>query len=135
VSGAGWALLALLGAIVLSLTSRVNVGIVALALAWLAGTAGAGLTAEAVLGGFPGSLFVTLLGVTLLFAAAEANGTLAALAAARGRLARGDARVLPGSSSRGRRCSRRSAPARCRRSRWWHRWRWPRGCAPACRPS
>jgi Na+/H+ antiporter NhaD/arsenite permease-like protein len=95
VSGAGWALLALLGAIVLSLTSRVNVGIVALALAWLAGTAGAGLTAEAVLGGFPGSLFVTLLGVTLLFAAAEANGTLAALAARVVGLARGDARVLP----------------------------------------
>jgi Na+/H+ antiporter NhaD/arsenite permease-like protein len=95
VSGAGWALLALLGAIVLSLTSRVNVGIVALALAWLAGTVGAGLTSEAVLGGFPGSLFVTLLGVTLLFAAAEANGTLAALAARVVGVARGDARVLP----------------------------------------
>ena len=94
-SGAGWALLALLGAIVLSLTSRVNVGIVALALAWLAGTLGAGLTSEAVLGGFPGSLFVTLLGVTLLFAAAEANGTLAALAARVVSLARGDGRVLP----------------------------------------
>ena len=94
-TGAGWALLALLGAIVLSLTSRVNVGIVALALAWLAGTLGARLTSEAVLGGFPGSLFVTLLGVTLLFAAAEANGTLAALAARVVSLARGDGRVLP----------------------------------------
>ena len=94
-SGAGWALTALLGAIVLSLTSRVNVGIVAIALAWLAGTAGAKLTTEAVLGGFPGSLFVTLLGVTLLFAAAEANGTLAALAARVVSLSRGDARVLP----------------------------------------
>ncbi len=94
-SGAGWALTALLGAIVLSLTSRVNVGIVAVALAWLAGTLGAKLTTEAVLGGFPGSLFVTLLGVTLLFAAAEANGTLAALAARVVSLSRGDARVLP----------------------------------------
>jgi Na+/H+ antiporter NhaD/arsenite permease-like protein len=56
---------------------------------------GARLTAEQVLGGFPGSLFVTLLGVTLLFAAAEANGTLAALAARVVSLARGDARVLP----------------------------------------
>jgi Na+/H+ antiporter NhaD/arsenite permease-like protein len=95
VTGAGWALTALLGAIVLSLTSRVNVGIVAVALAWLAGTFGAKLTTEAVLGGFPGSLFVTLLGVTLLFAAAEANGTLAALAARVVDLSRGDARVLP----------------------------------------
>ena len=94
-SGAAWALVALLGAIVLSLTSRVNVGIVAVALAWLAGVFGAGLGTEAVLGGFPGSLFVTLLGVTLLFAAAEANGTLAALATRVVTLARGDARLLP----------------------------------------
>lgn len=94
-TGAAWALAALLGAIVLSLTSRVNVGVVAIALAWLAGTLGAGLGAEAVLGGFPGALFVTLLGVTLLFAVAEANGTLAALAARVVGLARGDARVLP----------------------------------------
>ncbi len=95
-TGAGWTLAALLAAVLLSLTSRVNVGIVAIALAWLAGTLGAGLGAEAVLGGFPGSLFVTLLGVTLLFAVAEANGTLAALAARLVGLARGDARVLPG---------------------------------------
>jgi Na+/H+ antiporter NhaD/arsenite permease-like protein len=95
VTGAGWALAALLAAVVLSLTSRVNVGVVAVALAWLAGTFGARLGAEAVLAGFPGSLFVTLLGVTLLFAAAEANGTLAALAARVVGLARGDARLLP----------------------------------------
>jgi Na+/H+ antiporter NhaD/arsenite permease-like protein len=95
VTGAGWALAALVGAILLSLTSRVNVGVVAIALAWLAGTLGAGLTAEAVLGGFPGTLFVTLLGVTLLFAVAESNGTLAALAARVVGAARGDARVLP----------------------------------------
>ena len=95
VTGAGWALAALLGAIVLSLTSRVNVGIVAIALAWLAGTLGAHLGTEAILGGFPGSLFVTLLGVTLLFAVAESNGTLATLAQRVVWLARGDARVLP----------------------------------------
>ena len=94
-SGAGWALVALVGAILLSLTSRVNVGVVAIVLAWLAGTFGAGLGAEAILGGFPGSLFVTLLGVTLLFAVAESNGTLAALAARLVGLSRGDGRVLP----------------------------------------
>jgi len=94
-SGAAWALVALVGAIVLSLTSRVNVGVVAIALAWLAGVLGAHLKPDDVLGGFPGSLFVTLLGVTLLFAAAESNGTLAALAARVVSLARGDGRVLP----------------------------------------
>jgi Na+/H+ antiporter NhaD/arsenite permease-like protein len=95
VTGAGWALAALVGAILLSLTSRVNVGVVAIALAWLAGVFGAGLKADEVLAGFPGSLFVTLLGVTLLFAVAESNGTLAALAARLVALARGNARVLP----------------------------------------
>ena len=94
-TGAGWALVALVGAILLSLTSRVNVGVVAIVLAWLAGTFGAGLGAEAILGGFPGSLFVTLLGVTLLFAVAESNGTLAALAGRLVGLSRGDGRVLP----------------------------------------
>jgi Na+/H+ antiporter NhaD/arsenite permease-like protein len=95
VSGAGWALVALVGAILLSLTSRVNVGVVAIVLAWLAGVFGAGLKADAVLAGFPGTLFVTLLGVTLLFAVAESNGTLAALAARLVGLSRGDGRVLP----------------------------------------
>jgi di/tricarboxylate transporter len=45
--------------------------------------------------GFPGGLFVTLVGVTLLFAIAETNGTLARAADAAMRVARGDARMLP----------------------------------------
>jgi Na+/H+ antiporter NhaD/arsenite permease-like protein len=88
-------LLALLVAIVLSCTSRVNVGLLAFALAWLAGLAGGGghdLATRA----FPGALFVTLAGVMLLFALAETNGTLEGIAARALRLARGDARVLPG---------------------------------------
>ena len=87
-------LLALLLAIVLSCTSRVNVGVVAFALAWMAGLFG-GAGHDAVVKGFPSQLFVTLAGVTLLFALAEANGTLERLAAAALRLARGDARALP----------------------------------------
>ena len=45
--------------------------------------------------GFPVSLFLTLAGVTLLFAIAEANGTLGALAARVIRLARGNRQVMP----------------------------------------
>jgi len=44
---------------------------------------------------FPAQLFVTLAGVTLLFALAESNGTLERVATAALRLARGDARALP----------------------------------------
>jgi di/tricarboxylate transporter len=91
---AGLSLVALLLAIVFSCTSRVNVGILAFALAWIFGVLG-GAGADAVVKGFPALLFVTLAGVTLLFALAETNGTLERLATAALRLARGDARILP----------------------------------------
>ena len=88
-------LVALLLAIALSFSARVNVGVAALALAFALGLFVPGLRAEAVAGAFPSSLFLTLLGVTLLFAATEANGTLARVAGRAVRLARGDARVVP----------------------------------------
>lgn len=79
-SAAGWSLAALLVVIVLSCTTRINVGVLALALAWLVGASAAHMNAEVIAAGFPASLFLTLLGVTLLFALAEGNGTLAAVA-------------------------------------------------------
>ena len=88
-------LLALIFAVVLSITSRINVGLVAIGLAWLVGVYAAGLAPGVVIGGFPSSLFLTLVGVTLLFAAASANGTLERLAEHSVRLARGNARWLP----------------------------------------
>jgi di/tricarboxylate transporter len=87
-------LIALLVAIGLSMTSRINVGIAALALAWIVGLTDPKLGADAVVKGFPVALFVALTGVTLLFAIADANGTLEGLARRAGRLARGDARLL-----------------------------------------
>jgi len=89
------ALLALLLAITLSIATRVNVGLVSIALAWLVGVYAGGMNAEAVLRGFPASLFLTLAGVTLLFATAESNGTLERVAERLTALARGSARVLP----------------------------------------
>jgi di/tricarboxylate transporter len=88
-------LIALLVAIALSLTSRVNVGVVAMAFAWIIGTAMAGLKPDQVTAGFPSSLFLTLAGVTLLFALAETNGTLERLANRAVGLVRGNARVVP----------------------------------------
>jgi hypothetical protein len=95
VTPAAWSLLALLAAIVLSFSSRVNVGLVALPLAWLVGVYVAHFKVEAVAAGFPASLFLTLAGVTLLFALAEVNGTLAAMAQRAVRLCHGNARLLP----------------------------------------
>lgn len=88
-------LLALLLAIVLSMVSRLNVGLIALALAWLIGVYLAGMKPEAVMAGFPATLFLTLTGVTLLFACAETNGTLERLAHRAVGVLRGNNRLLP----------------------------------------
>lgn len=93
-SGAAAALAALLAAIVLSCTSRVNVGLLAIALAWALGTY-TGQPPEQVLSGFPAALFVTLAGVTLLFSLAEENGTIAALAGRLVGYARGSVPAVP----------------------------------------
>ena len=95
VSPAVLSLLALIVALAVSMTSRVNVGWLGLAFAWIIGVYGAGLRPDVVMAGFPISLFITLTGVTLLFAIAETNGTLEALASRAVRLARGNARVMP----------------------------------------
>ena len=88
-------LIALLIAIALSMATKLNVGVAAIAFAWLIATFAAGWKAEQVAAGFPASLFLTLTGVTLLFALAETNGTLDRLAHRAIGLARGQARLLP----------------------------------------
>lgn len=88
-------LIALLVAIALSCTSRINVGLLAIAFAWVIGTGPAGWRADAVMAGFPASLFLTLTGVTLLFSLAEVNGTLERLARLVIRASGGHPRVVP----------------------------------------
>jgi di/tricarboxylate transporter len=86
---------ALVLAVTLSCTTAINVGLVALALALIVGVLLGGMTPSEVLAGFPVDLFITLIGVTLLFAAAEVNGTLERLTARAVRLCRGHAGLLP----------------------------------------
>ena len=88
-------LVALIVALGLSMTSRINVGWLALSFAWLIGVYVAGLRPDAVMSGFPIALFITLTGVTLLFSLAEANGSLDALAKRAVLAGRGNARVIP----------------------------------------
>jgi Na+/H+ antiporter NhaD/arsenite permease-like protein len=83
-------LLALLVVILLSCVTRLNVGFLAIALAWLLSLA-SGITANEVMAGFPSQLFLTLAGVTLLFTQAEVNGTLERIAYWVTRLAGGNA--------------------------------------------
>jgi di/tricarboxylate transporter len=82
-------------AVILSCTAAINVGVLSIALALLVGVSLGGMSPDAVLAGFPVSLFVTLVGVTLLFSIAESNGTLAGMTARAVRACRGHAGVLP----------------------------------------
>lgn len=88
-------LIALLVAIALSMASKLNVGVLAMAFAWLIGVYVAAFKPEQVAAGFPSSLFLTLTGVTLLFALAESNGTLERLAHRAVGLARGRTKLIP----------------------------------------
>ena len=93
-------LAALVIVIVLSCTTAVNPGIVSLALAWLIGIYiaplwGRRFTIGEVMAGFPTELFLTLVGVTLLFTLARNNGTLDQVVSAALTICRGKAGLLP----------------------------------------
>ena len=86
---------ALVLAMIVSCFSELNVGVLALALAWLVGVYAGGLGLNEVLGGFPVQLFLTLAGVTLMFTMAQLNGTLDRVAHAAVRICRGNAGLIP----------------------------------------
>ncbi len=86
---------ALLLAVVLSCTTTVNIGVLALALALIVGVFFGDMSADDVLAGFPTELLFTLVSVTLLFSIANCNGTLARLTGYAVRLCKGNAIVLP----------------------------------------
>ena len=88
-------LLALLLVIVASLTTRINVGILAIALAWPIAIFGSKWKLDAMMGTFPSTLFLTLVGVSVLFGVAQSNGTMQAVAQQAVGLLRGRAAALP----------------------------------------
>ena len=92
---AALSLTALVIALAVSCVSQLNIGVLAIVLAWLVGVYAGGMRVEQVLAGFPVSLFVTLVGVTLLFAQAQANGTLEKLARRAVQLCRGMPGLIP----------------------------------------
>ncbi|MFB9906888.1 SLC13 family permease [Allokutzneria oryzae] len=80
---------------VVATTLSVNMGALGFAAAFLVGTTVGGLTAEKVLAGFPGDIFVVLVGVTYLFAIARANGTVDRLVDLAVRMVGGRISVIP----------------------------------------
>ena len=92
-------------AVIVSCVSRLNVGVLAVALAWIVGVYIGGMPVNTVMSGFPSQLFLTLTGVTLLFALAAGQ-----------RHARAASRITPSGSAaataaRSRSCSSCSASA------------------------
>lgn len=67
--------LALVACFVIATTLSVNMGLLAFAAAFLVGTFAGGLTEDQIFQGFPGEIFVVLVGVTYLFGLARSNGT------------------------------------------------------------
>jgi Na+/H+ antiporter NhaD/arsenite permease-like protein len=88
-------LVALIVAIVLSFTTRINVGFLSLVFAWIIGVYLGGMELKAIHAGFPTNLFLTLVGVTLLFAQAQVNGTLERITQRGVKLCRGSLALMP----------------------------------------
>src|SRR4051794_15624647 len=87
--------IALAVAVLVSCFTSVNVGVLAIAMAWIVGVYIGGIPLNTVIAGFPTSLFLTLVGVTLLFSLAQTNGTLDKLAHHAVRLCRGNRGAVP----------------------------------------
>lgn len=94
-SVAALSLFALLAVMVVSCFSPINIGVLSVALAFLIGHFLGALPVRTIVAGFPASLFLTLVGITLLFAQSRANGTLEKVAGHAVRLARGNAGMIP----------------------------------------
>lgn len=74
---------------------RVNLGLLGLAGAFLVGVLAAGIPAKEILSGFPADIFITLVGITCLFAIARDNGTIDLLVDGAAHLLGHRARVMP----------------------------------------
>ncbi len=92
---AALSLAALFFAILVSCFTRLNIGVLSIVLAWIVGVGFGGMTVDRIAAGFPVQLFLTLAGVTLLFAQAHVNGTLDHVAHRAVRLCQGNVGVIP----------------------------------------
>jgi di/tricarboxylate transporter len=86
---------ALAVAVTLSCFVSINIGVLAIAMAWIIGVYLGGMNVNAVIAGFPTPLFLTLTGVTLLFSLASCNGTLDRLTHHAVRTCRGNRGLIP----------------------------------------
>lgn len=88
-------LLALVLAILIGFKKDLNTGLVSILMAFIVGYFMLGLEGKEIVSGWPTNLFFILLGMTLLFGIAKANGTLVLITKKISSLARGNTKFLP----------------------------------------
>jgi len=70
---------ALVAMFIIATILPINMGVLAFVGAFLVGTLVAGMQTKGIMAGFPADLFLTLVGITFLFAQAQNNGTIDSL--------------------------------------------------------
>jgi len=88
-------LIALLIAIVVSVTTSLNIGTLAIGLSLVVGNYIGGVKIADIIKGYPTSLFILLAGTTYLFAIAQTNGTLEKITKYAIKAVRGNVAMLP----------------------------------------
>ncbi|KIC59613.1 SLC13 family permease [Microbacterium hominis] len=88
-------ILALFAMVIIATLRPVNIGILGFIGSFLVGTFVLGLDEKSILAGFPADLFLTIVGVTYLFAVAKLNGTVELIVDAGVRFVRGRTALVP----------------------------------------
>jgi di/tricarboxylate transporter len=88
-------ILALIAMFVAATLLPINMGTLGFVAAFLVGTLAVGMNTDDIIAGFPSDLFLTLVGVTYLFAIAQNNGTVDLMIRGAVRLVRGRVAFIP----------------------------------------
>jgi di/tricarboxylate transporter len=88
-------ILALIAMFVAATLLPINMGTLGFVAAFLVGTLAVGMSTDDIIAGFPSELFLTLVGVTYLFAIAQNNGTVDLMVRGAVRLVRGRVAFIP----------------------------------------
>jgi di/tricarboxylate transporter len=88
-------ILALIAMFVAATLLPINMGTLGFVAAFLVGTVAVGMSTDDIIAGFPSELFLTLVGVTYLFAIAQNNGTVDLMVQGAVRLVRGRVAYIP----------------------------------------
>jgi di/tricarboxylate transporter len=88
-------IIALVVMFIIATVLPVNMGALGFVAAFFVGTLAVGMSTDDIIGGFPGDLFLTLVGITYLFAIAQNNGTVDLMVRGAVRMVGGRVALMP----------------------------------------